>query len=188
MTWVGEAVIAALEARWGRPREVAIAQEIARGSWDLFDRSVAKARRHDVTLFIRDRRGRYAVIRKPGYPPGVFRPASGGIEPGEDFEAGARREAREETGLEVALERYVLRVRALFTHGARREPWTSHVFLARAEGEKIAPLDTKEVAEARWASAEEMRGSLVLALRASGSEWLAYRAALQEEALRELEP
>src|SRR5437763_3551878 len=145
MSWIDERVVAGLEARWGRPREVAIVQPVGPEVFAPFEASIAKRRRHDVTLFIRCARGLFAVIRKPSYPPGVFRPPSGGVEPGEDFEAGARREPREETGLDVALERYVLRVRATFAFAGRpvargeaaarpaevrTEPWTAHIFLA----------------------------------------------------------
>jgi ADP-ribose pyrophosphatase YjhB (NUDIX family) len=187
MSWIDADVIARLEARYGRPREVAIAQDVGPETFAPFEASIGKGRRHDVTLFIRDARGRFAVIRKPSYPPDVFRPASGGVEPGEDFAAGARREAREETGLAVELERYLLRVRASFAIGARREAWTSHVFLARSEGGALAPEDTHEIAEARWASEDEMRRALPARLRASGSQWLAYRAALQEAAMAALD-
>lgn len=179
--------MARLEARLGKPREVALVAALAPPAFELLRRSTASGRRHDATIFIADGEGRFAVTRKPGYPPGVFRPPSGGVARGEDFEAGARREAREETGLEVALERYVLRARATFVCGSEREPWTTHVLLARAVGGTLDPIDRREIAEARWASPDEMRGPLIAAMRASGSGGLAYRAALQEEVMRALD-
>lgn len=187
MTWVDDRVVAALEARYGRPREVALAAEFSADGFALLRRTMRHGRRHDATLFIRDARGLYAVIRKPVYPPGVFRPPSGGVERGEDFEAGARREAREETGLEVALESYVLRAHATFTCAGERERWTTHVFTARATGGVLDPIDRREIAEARWATADEMHGPLVDAMRASGLGGLAYRAALQVEVMREID-
>jgi len=42
---------------------------------------------------------RVALIRKPHFADGIWRPPGGGIKPGEDFVAGAVREALEETGI-----------------------------------------------------------------------------------------
>lgn len=198
MSWITADIIGQVESRYGRPREIAIAQEVGPDVFAPFEASIAKKRRHDVTLFIRNARGLFAVIRKPSYAAGLFRPPSGGIEPGEDFAAGARREGREETGLEIELRRYIVRVRATFTMSERgggeapapverrEEGWTSHVFLAAATGGALAPIDTHEIAEARWASEEEMRDGIPARLRASGSHWLEYRAALQDAAMAAL--
>lgn len=56
--------------------------------------------RHDDSL---------ALVHKPSDPPGAFWARAGGVGPGETLDEGARREAWEETGLEVEVERYVLR-------------------------------------------------------------------------------
>ena len=50
-------------------------------------------RRHDVTFFVLDPAGRLALIQKPSYPQGVWRPPGGGVRPGERFETGVEREA-----------------------------------------------------------------------------------------------
>jgi 8-oxo-dGTP pyrophosphatase MutT (NUDIX family) len=121
-----------------------------------------------VTLFIR-KGGQYAAIRKPSYPKGLFRAPSSGVEPGESVEAGALREALEETGLEIRLSRYVFRSRVRFTH--RREEsvdWTSHVFTADWIKGEIAPIDTVEIAEAIWVTRTELEASVPL-LRAAPS-------------------
>ncbi len=227
MSWIDDATVARLEARFGRPREIALTDALSPDHFALLLRKGRGGlrRAHDVTLLIADGRGRFAVTRKPQYPPGVFRPPSGDIDPGEEFEAGARREAREETGLEIQLVRYVLRCRATFhcaaaggeagaeSAAAGRAaqgsaageaaaggaapgpaapvPWTTHVFLARAIGVPpsgaLVPLDRREIAEARWADREELRGSLLAGLRATGAGGLLYRAALQEAVLDEIE-
>lgn len=154
-------------------------------------------RAHDVTLFIFDQddhsapgnqsaRGnqdddaRVVVIRKPMYPPGAYRAPSGGVSPGELFEQGALREAYEETGLVVSLDKYIIRACVCFSSGGRSIDWTSHVFTSSSAGGKLVPIDTHEIAEARWVTVAEMMGSIRSALLASGSTGLRYRSELAD--------
>ena len=65
------------------------------------------SRRHDVTLFVLNG-DRLALIRKPHFPEGIWRTPGGGIKPDEDFVAGVVREGREELGVEIELERYLV--------------------------------------------------------------------------------
>jgi ADP-ribose pyrophosphatase YjhB (NUDIX family) len=173
-----------LEARYGAPEEAVARAAFDTREFGLLEYCLRKERAHDVTLFIRASDGRFALIRKPSYPPDVFRPPSGGVERGESFEEGATREAREETGLEVRLERYLLRVEAEFTCSGGSAPWTTHVFLASATGGELDPQDRREVAEARWATVEEIAGRYRSAMLAWGSAGMRYRVGLQDAALR----
>jgi ADP-ribose pyrophosphatase YjhB (NUDIX family) len=172
-----------IERRFGTPVRGTAAAAFNAREFDLLVYCGRKNRAHDVTLFIRDG-GRFAVIRKPSYPPEVFRPPSGGVEPGESFEAGAAREAEEETGLHAELERYLLRIEACFRCEGREAAWTTHVVLARAAGGTLAPVDRREIAEARWASVAEMTGRYRTAMLAVGSAGMRYRVELQDAALR----
>lgn len=174
-------VIAGLERRFGRPLEGRFEFEFGDAEWRLLRASQRGWRAHDVTLFI-EKDGRFAVIRKPSYAPGLFRAPSGGVEPGESVEAGAAREALEETGLEIRLAKYVFRSFVRFTHAGERVDWTSHVFAADWLSGEIAPRDTVEIAEAFWASRAEVEASVPL-LRAARSGGLRYRAALTEAVL-----
>jgi 8-oxo-dGTP pyrophosphatase MutT (NUDIX family) len=171
-----------LERRYGVPREIAFTFEFTPQGFDLLRRSLRQGRAHDITLLI-GIDGKFVLIRKPGYPPGVFRAPSGGVRPGETVEAGASREAYEETGLTVRLERYLLRASATFTHRGEAVPWTSHVFTARRKSGTLQPVDRREICEVRLGTLEEMQGELHEALMASGSGGLQYRAALQAAAL-----
>lgn len=183
--------LAALEARYGAPRDLALEEEFSDEGFRLLRFSMRDGRAHDVTLFIRyalpggpaDPEARFVVIRKPSYPPGAYRAPSGGVRPGEPFEAGALREAWEETGLEVVLERYLLRVHAAFTRRDERARWTSHVFAARAVGGDLDPKDTREISGVRLATVEELRGEIRAALMASGLGGLRYRALLTDATL-----
>ena len=179
-------IISEVEKRYGTPDEVTLAYEMTPREFEMVRRSQKHERAHDVTLFIR-RAGYVVVIKKPMYPPGAYRAPSGGINPGEPFEDGALREAYEETGLEVALERYMLRARVAFTCEGRVINWTTHVLTARIEGGALQPVDTHEIVEARFASIEELRGSIRQALLDSGSTGLRYRAELGDLVLDALD-
>ncbi|MDI6893154.1 MAG: NUDIX hydrolase [Bacillota bacterium] len=128
--------LAPLIARYGQPRLVDVTQAVSTAEMDMVLDSRKDGRAHDVTCFILDGRGQVAVIRKHFHPPGVWRAPSGGIRLHEDVEHGIRREMREETGLDIRLERYLLRISVtFFEEGSRRreQAWTSHVFAARPE-------------------------------------------------------
>lgn len=173
-----------VESRYGAPASASAEAELGQPQFDLVACCAAKRRAHDVTLFIHDEEGRFAVARKHSYPPDVFRPPSGGVEPGESFEAGALREAVEETGLEIALERYVLRVDAAFTCGGASAPWVSHVVLARYLRGSLEPTDRKEIAEARWATVDELMNRYRQGMLAMGGAGMRYRVDLQDFTLQ----
>lgn len=182
--YLNEAVIRELEQQYGVPECGTARAAFEARAFALLEYCRRKDRAHDVTLMIRGADERFAVIRKPSYPPGVFRPPSGGVEPGEAFELGAAREAWEETGLEIRLDRYLLRVEARFTCNGSEAPWTTHVFLATALGGKIEPQDRVEIEEARWASVAEIVGEFRPAMLRIGSAGMRYRVDLQDDALR----
>jgi ADP-ribose pyrophosphatase YjhB (NUDIX family) len=172
-------IIREIEERYGVPDEVRWQFEMLPREFDTVRRSQKHNRAHDVTLFIIEDK-QIVVIKKPFYPPGVYRAPSGGIAPGEAFEAGALREAYEETGLEVVLERYIIRAYVQFTCAGDQIDWVSHVFSAHQTGGTLAPIDTHEIVEARFATIAEMLGPMREAMLASGSTGLRYRAQLQD--------
>ena len=193
-------VLAPIRARYGEPSILEWAGEISEREWGIA--TYNPERRHDVTLFIlngpmpeaHDRAlpgraaasPRLALIRKPMFPPDIWRPPGGGVKPGEDFVEAVRREALEETGLDVQLERYLVEARAVFHF---REPpldWRTHVFLAHSDNEAIEPRDTEEIAEARWGTVEELAGPLRERLLATGHAFWRYRVALHDAAIAAL--
>ncbi|HWH55812.1 MAG TPA: NUDIX hydrolase [Gaiellaceae bacterium] len=176
---VDEAVLEPLRVRFGRPAPLAWEGEITEAEYRL---STAEAgRAHDVTLFILDG-DRLAFIRKPQYPAGLWRPPGGGVKPGEGFEAGALREALEETGLAVELTRYLVDARARFRHAGRQLDWRTHVFEARALGHVLAPRDVREIEAARWGTLAELSGPLRERFLATGRPLWRYRIALHDAA------
>ena len=181
---VTDEILAPLVAHYGRPDSLAWTGEISRAEWQLA--TYDPARRHDVTLFVLDAEGRIALIRKPHFADGVWRTPGGGIKNGEDAEAGAVREALEETGLDVRLERYLVASRARFVCDGRELPWRTHVLLARTDGHTLAPQDADEIADARWGTLDELAGPLRERLLATGRAFWRYRVALHDAALSAL--
>jgi NADH pyrophosphatase NudC (nudix superfamily) len=178
-------VIQAVELRYGSPVEIARSYEMKPREFEMVRRSQKRGRAHDVTLFI-TRQNEIVVIKKPMYPPGAYRAPSGGITPGETFEEGSLREAYEETGLRVTMDRYLLRARVAFTCLGGAIDWTTHVFSATPIGGTLQPIDTHEIVEARYATVDEIRGSIRKALLDSGSTGLRYRAELCDIVLEQL--
>jgi ADP-ribose pyrophosphatase YjhB (NUDIX family) len=182
---VDEAALAAVRERFGTPLDLPWEGEISDAEWAIATHN--PARTHDVTLLILDRSRRVALIRKPHFAAGIWRPPGGGIKPGEDFVAGAVREALEETGLQVELRRYLVASRAIFSNAGRELEWRTHVVLAETEGDELAPDDREEIAEARWGTLDELAGPLRERLLATDRAFWRYRVALHDAALRALE-
>ena len=183
--YVTDEIIRDVERRFGVAEEIKLSYEMTEREFDMVRRSQKNSRAHDVTLFIL-RAGYVVVIKKPMYPPGAYRAPSGGINPAEPFEQGALREAYEETGLTVALEKYLLRARVDFTCAGQIIQWTSHVLTARIIDGLLQPVDTHEIVEARFASFDDLRGSIRKAMLDSGSTGLRYRAELNDLVLNKI--
>jgi 8-oxo-dGTP pyrophosphatase MutT (NUDIX family) len=173
-------ILAPIRERYGTPNVLEWTGEISEREHGLA--TYDPTRMHDVTLFILND-DRLALIRKPMFPPGIWRPPGGGVKPGEEFVEAVRREALEETGLGVELERYLVEARALFMYGPSDLDWRTHVFLASTADEEIAPVDTEEIAEARWGSLEELAGPLRERMLATGRAFWRYRVSLHDAAL-----
>ena len=185
MTHVDEAVLAPVRARFGTPTELRWQGAISNVEWAVATHN--PTRTHDVTLFILDPRQRLALIRKPQFEADIWRTPGGGIHPGEEFVAGAVREALEETGLHVELRRYLVDAHALFTNGGRELRWRTHVVLAETSDADIVSGDPGEIAEARWGTLPELAGPLRERLLATGRAFWRYRVALHDASLAQLQ-
>jgi len=168
-----------IEAKLGQPQVQHLEFEIGELEMAFVRATQKHGRAHDVTLFIFNG-DRLALIRKPMFQRPIYRAPSGGLNPGESFEEGAKREALEETGLEIELEKYLLRIHVRFTADDDHLDWTSHVFQAREVGGRLEVHDTSEIAETIYGTIEELQGPIRQALLNSGRRLLAYRAALTD--------
>ena len=180
--YVSAGEIRRMEGLYGTPAEERTSIEMPAGEWRVLRRSQVHGRAHDVTLFVL-RDGMLAGIAKHPYPPGIYRAPSGGVLPGESMEEGIQREMLEETGLQVRLKRYVLRVLVDFSHEGEVVHWTTHVFTGEALPGEMGPLDLEEIREARWVPVEDLAGRIREALLASGSAGLRYRAWLHDRVM-----
>jgi len=183
--YITSEIVKELESRYGIPRVIRLTEEFDQRGYQLLRESLRKSRHHDVTLLI-VKDGRIVVTRKHNYPPNTYRIPSGGILRGETFESGAKREAYEETGLQIELVRYILRVLARLTYQGKVADWVSHVFLARCVGGEMRPIDLREIEGVRLAEVEELRNTMHQALLSSGIRGLRYRAALTKATLEEI--
>jgi len=179
-----------VEGAYGSPAEAEMRYGILPFEHDVVVGSMGDGRSHDVTMFIRsieDSR-RVAVIRKHFFPPGAYRAPSGAAHGSETIDQGAVREALEETGLEIELLRYLVRIRARFEcPGKEPISWTSHVFDARQVSGELDPIDTNEIDEARWASLGEIQGPIRAVLLDAGWGLFRYRVALTDLAVEAME-
>ncbi len=141
-------------------------------------------RAHDVTFYTFNE-DKLIVNAKHAYPPGLFRAPSGGLKPGEDFETGIKREAYEETGVEIELEKFLLTINVTFTTGDRNLDWTSYIFKAKYLSGELNVIDTREIREVRYAYLNEFDKfkEVIKTLDWGG---LSYRARLHDEVLKVL--
>ncbi len=179
---IPRSVLRLIEQRYGKPKVVWKRWQITDEDLAMIRASQKDGRAHDVTLFIL-RGNKLAVIRKPNHPPGVYRAPSGAVKRGEDFESGALREAYEETGLKVQLQRYLLRVRVKFVAPSGSVDWTTHVFLAKPLKGRLRPIDNREIESARWVTLKQLQGKIRDAMLSSGRPLLRYRVWLTDKVL-----
>jgi ADP-ribose pyrophosphatase YjhB (NUDIX family) len=176
---VGEAVLAPLRERYGDPAPLLWEGDVGEQEFALA--GFNPRRRHDFTFFVFNG-DRLALIEKPQFRTGIWRPPGGGVRAGEDLVEGIRREALEELGVEIELERYLVASEARFRFGRDTIDWRTHVVSARTDAEELVPLDTDEISAARWGSLEELGGPLRERLLATGRALWRYRIALHDAA------
>ncbi|HEV2593154.1 MAG TPA: NUDIX hydrolase [Gaiellaceae bacterium] len=178
---VDEDLLRPLIAQFGPPARLDWDGDVTEAEYRLA--TYNPRRRHDVTLFILDLANRIALIRKPHFAEGIWRPPGGGVLPGEQVVAGAVRESLEETGLRVEIERYLVDAHATFRWDGEVLPWRTHVLLARTADAELAPQDPTEIAGARWGTLDELAGPLRDRLLSTGRALWRYRVALHDAAL-----
>jgi 8-oxo-dGTP pyrophosphatase MutT (NUDIX family) len=98
--------------------------------------------------------GRLQVLLVHRRSPRLWALPKGTPDSGETVEETALRETREETGLEVAIERRLGSIRYFFVRGSTRFHKTVHFFLMRPTGGRLDDHDA-EFDEVAWVDVEE---------------------------------
>lgn len=171
--------VQAASQRYGEPvvweRTYCVSAETLAYWQNLEDRRTA-----EVVLLVRRPNGRLLLHTKAFYPPGAYRLLSGGIHPGEDVAQAALREAAEETGLQVRIERFVGILRQRFVHEGEEVPFTSYLFLLAEEGGELGNQDDdEEITDYREIAPEELPAvaAALEALPPDWADWGRFRAA-----------
>jgi 8-oxo-dGTP pyrophosphatase MutT (NUDIX family) len=168
--------------KYGYPPIINMPAPVSSEEYNFIRSTQSYGRCHDFTLYI-FKGNKVIVNAKHHYPIGLYRAPSGGLKPGEKFHEGVAREAYEETGSKIELLRYILQVNASFSCGTKVIPWKTHVFTAKYISGKIAPVDIREIREARLAGLAEFDEyrKIISGMESGG---LSYRACLHDEVLK----
>ena len=160
--------IDALAARYGEPRRVRAPID------DGFDDPIRKPDRYgEVCMVIRRPTGRLLLSIKTFYPRGAYRLPTGGIHHGESVHDALVREAHEETGLDLSVERFIAHV----AYTAEREPasaplFHTFAFLLAEHGGTLGALDeTEQIEDWREVEVTELTrvAETLAALRTTGT-------------------
>lgn len=187
--FITKTILHPLIEQYGTPQTKSFEIAVDQKEFDRIKSSQKNGREHDVTLYIFNG-DKVAVIAKHFYPPEMYRAPSGGINPGEDFVEGAKREAHEETGCEIELEQFILRTNVTFylvDDPQKIIEWHSYVFKAKYLSGDLEFTDTNEIREARWATLPEFERFSEI-MRSTDIGGLHYRAALHEAVLAIINP
>jgi NAD+ diphosphatase len=139
-----EAEIAQLSAQYGTPRRERCALDVSQGTHEWWSSDKVRRRDGEVVLFIQRRNGNLILHTKDFYPDGVLRVPSGGIKGGEAVVAAVHREALEETGLQVAIARFLALVEFEFHWRGQVTRYPSYSFLLRELAGDLGSLDPQE--------------------------------------------
>ncbi len=146
MVYLKQDEIEKIERKYGIPEHRETTFTMPDYEFSMVKASQRYGRSHDITLFIK--KGDYFIFNaKHWYPKGMSRAPSGGVKPGEGIEDGCLREAWEETGCEIRLLKYILRIKCRFIWEDEYIDWTSHIFLAEYLQGDLKPVDTREIRE-----------------------------------------
>ena len=174
-----EAEVAQLSLVYGQPLRQRHVLQVSPTTFDWW--TVTKPRRTDgeVALLIRRCNGSILLHGKQFYPRGAMRLPTGGILAQESLVDAALREALEETGLLVEVERFLAVVEFEFCCGGLSVPFPSYLFLLRDIGGELRPCDPEEQIAA-YAEVPCIELTYIAAslenLPSEWSDWGAFRA------------
>ena len=152
--YVGAKLIEEVEDRFGKPQVLYLEHEIGDKELAFVRSSQKHGRAHDLTFFIFNN-DHLALIRKPMFRRPIYRAPSGGLNPGESFEEGAKREALEETGLNVEIVDVLDVVDKIVEDETSRIKFHFVIIDYLAEYRGGMPVASSDALDVAWARSEE---------------------------------
>jgi 8-oxo-dGTP pyrophosphatase MutT (NUDIX family) len=150
---------------------------------------IERGRRAEVAMLVLRPSGGMVVQTKDFYAPGTYRIPTGGIDAGESALDAVRREAWEETGLRVEVQRFLGVLAYCLTDGDRKAPFATYVFLLRSSEGAVKVHDPGErisgVREVRPAELTDLAERLER-LGGAWSDWGRFRALAHRFAAEQL--
>ena len=140
---LGPSGVADAVERYGRPLELEADIPVSLKTLDYW-RGLKDGRTAEVVLLVRRLNGRYLLHTKAFYPQGAYRLLTGGIHAGEDLIRAAMREATEETGLAVQVQRFLGVLRQRFLGDGQAFCFTSYLIELTEQGGTLGALDEDE--------------------------------------------
>jgi len=132
-----------LSRQYGPIERHSYSLEVGKRNFGDWRRELAEKRRGEVVFVVRRPAG-VILHTKSFYPPGTYRLPSGGVRWGESVLSALHREAQEEMGLEIEVERFLGLLQYEFRCQEKTMPFVSYVFLVKEAGGELAPQDEKE--------------------------------------------
>lgn len=163
---------------FGQPAYRRIVREISADGYHWWTKAAHK-RYGEVVLFVRRPNGKLLLHTKETYPEHTWRLPSGTLRKGESLLTGLQREAKEETGLDLAVERFLAVVEYEFRFRDSAIPFLSYCFLLQELGGQLQVQDPSEgISGFMEASVEDLLGVAVKleSLPGKRADWGQFRA------------
>jgi ADP-ribose pyrophosphatase YjhB (NUDIX family) len=152
--------VEALARRFGEPQRQTCTMDVTQATYDAWTRKITTgpvACRGEVIMVIVRPNGNVLLHTKDFYPSGVYRLLTGRVLWPEDVEQTLHREVREETSLEVSVERFLGLIDYAFQWNDQALPFVSYVFELHEIGGELHCIDTDEgITEFREATVNEL--------------------------------
>jgi ADP-ribose pyrophosphatase YjhB (NUDIX family) len=139
--------VEALATQFGHPRRVSRSMDVTHDTYSRWARKISRgpvACRGEVIMVIVRPNGSVLLHTKSFYPPGVYRLLSGRVLWRDAVEHTLNREVKEETSLDVTVQRFLGLVEYQFRSQGRKVPFVSYVFELRETGGELCCRDEGE--------------------------------------------
>jgi 8-oxo-dGTP pyrophosphatase MutT (NUDIX family) len=167
---IDEREIEELAEKYGHPECRCYSLEVSKKNFENWGRALVNKRRGEV-VFVAQQPAGLILHSKDFYPPGIYRLPSGGVRWGESVLSALHREAWEEMGLKLEVERFLGLLEYKLCCQWETVPFVSYVFLVRGSKGKPVPNDKEEhILSFRQVSVAELP-AVAASLRSLEGDW-----------------